>query len=301
MATALAERPGRTAPDPGIKGFAASCLPAIEQRLREALVGLAVPAPRMVAALHEAVDPGGNQAHRWRPLVVMAAAGACGASPEAGLDAGVAIELTHTASLMLDDLPCMDNTPLRRGRPATHAQVGSAGAILAAVGLLGRAAELLGHSPTGAAQLAAEWGEAVGLAGMSGGQAMDLEGGREQELRGAARRLHRQKTTALARFAARAGGIVAGAPAHLIHALGRFGDHLGWAYQVRDDVADVVEDRLQDRLVAMERIALRRARLVSQAERALLGQDWPRSQSVEALISAARRIAGVPTTALRAR
>lgn len=130
---------------------------------------------------------------------------------------------------------------------------------------------------------------------------MDLEGGREQRLHGAAGRLHRRKTTALARFAARAGGIVAGAPAPLVDALGRFGDHLGWAYQVRDDVADLAEDRLQHRLSAMERIAVRRSRLVRCAEQALLGERWPRPQGVEALISAARRIAGVPTTALRAR
>lgn len=301
MVTALAERPGRAAPEASLKGLAASWLPSIEARLAQALQGLATPAPRMAAALHDAVDPGGHQAHRWRPLIVMAAADACGASPEAGLDAGVAIELTHTASLMLDDLPCMDNTELRRGRSATHVQVGSAGAILAAVGLLGRAAELLGRAPAGAGLLAAEWGDAVGIAGMSGGQMMDLEGGREQRLHGAARRLHRRKTTALARFAARAGGIVAGAPAPLVDALGRFGDHLGWAYQVRDDVADLAEDRLQHRLSAMERIAVRRSRLVRCAEQALLGERWPRPQGVEALISAARRIAGVPTTALRAR
>ncbi|MFN8650871.1 MAG: polyprenyl synthetase family protein [Gemmatimonadales bacterium] len=301
MATALAERPGKAAPEPSLKEFTAHCLPVIERRLAQALEGLVTPAPAMVAALHDAVDPNGHQAHRWRPLIVMAAADACGATPEAGLDAGVAIELTHTASLMLDDLPCMDNTALRRGRPATHAQVGSSGAILAAVGLMGRAAEMLGRSPVGAGMLAAEWGDAIGLAGMSGGQVMDLEGGREQRLRGAARRLHRRKTTALARFAARAGGIVAGAPTALIDALGRFGDHLGWAYQVRDDVADRVEDRLQDRLLAMEQVAVRRARLVHQAERSLTGLEWPRPQSMEALLSAARRIAGVPTTALRAR
>ena len=302
MTTALVvERVSRGSQDLALKQFATVHLPAVEQGLADAVAGIAIPAPAMEAALADAVDVGGGQAHRWRPLVVLAAADACGGVARAGLEVAVAIELTHTASLILDDLPCMDNAPLRRGRPATHSQVGTAGAILIAVGLLGRAVELLGRAPTGTAELARTWGEAVGLPGMAGGQAMDLRDRAGEVLNGEARRLYRRKTTALSAFAASAGGVVAGAPVTLLAALSRFGDHLGWAYQLRDDDADIVEDGAGGRLLALEQAAMRRARLVHRAECALVGREWVRPGSADVLAASARRIAGVPAAALRDR
>ncbi len=302
MTTAMmGERGLRGSQDLALKSFAAAHLPAVEDGLARAVRGLILPAPLMARAVADAVDVGGGQAHRWRPLVVLAAADACGARPADAMDAAVALELTHTASLVLDDLPCMDNAPLRRGRPATHSEVGDAGAILIAVGLLGRAVELLSTAPTGVAQLTSGWGEAVGLPGMAGGQIMDLRARTGDRLRGSSRRLYRRKTTALAALAARAGGIIAGAPATVCDALSRFGDHLGWAYQLRDDVADIEEDGASGRLLALEQAAARRARLVHRAERALVGLPWVRGTSAEALTAAARRIAGVPAAALRDR
>jgi geranylgeranyl pyrophosphate synthase len=284
-----------------LKAFAAAQLPAVEQTLAQAIEGMKLPASALNRAVADAVDLGGAQAHRWRPLVVLAAADACGARPGAALSVAVAIELTHAASLVLDDLECMDNAPMRRGRLSTHHQVGTAGAILIAVGLLGRAVELLGRAPAGQAELVRCWGDAVGLAGMSGGQVMDLRERNGEELTGPARRLYRRKTTALAVFSAWSGGVVAGARAELLAALGRYGDHLGWAYQLRDDDADVEEDGAGSRLLALEQAAARRARLVSRAERALSGPAWPNPDSAEALAAAARKIAGVPATALRDR
>jgi geranylgeranyl pyrophosphate synthase len=157
------------------------------------------------------------------------------------MDAAVAIELTHTASLVLDDLPCMDDTALRRGQMATHRVVGSAGAILVAVGLLGRAAELLGTSRAGGI-LAAEWGLTIGLEGMSGGQAVDVAHAGSGAARAAARRLHRRKTTALSAFALLAGAQSVGARPAVAGALARFGRDLGWAYQLADDAEDLSED-----------------------------------------------------------
>ncbi len=302
MTTAMmVERVPRGSQDLALKQFATTYLPEVERGLAAAVQGIQIPAPAMAAALADAVDVGGGQAHRWRPLVVLAAADACGGTPRAGLEVAVAIELTHTASLILDDLPCMDNAPLRRGRPATHSQVGTAGAILIAVGLLGRAVELLGRAPAGTAELARTWGEAVGLPGMAGGQAMDLRDRAGETLSGEARRLYRRKTTALAAFAASAGGVVAGAPSTLLAALNRFGDHLGWAYQLRDDDADIVEDGAGGRLLALEQAGMRRARLVRRAESALIGRPWVRPGSADVLAASARRIAGVPAAALRDR
>jgi geranylgeranyl diphosphate synthase type II len=147
--------------------------------------------------------------------------------------AAVAMELTHTASLVLDDLPCMDDSCTRRGRAATHRQVGTAGAILVAVGLLGRSAELVGTS-------AGAWGRTIGLRGMAGGQAMDVA--LSGTARGAARRLMRRKTTVLAELSASVGASVGGAPRSAVLALESFGRDLGWAYQLADDAADEVED-----------------------------------------------------------
>lgn len=288
MATIVRE----SSPALALQAFARRHLPAVERALAESLDGVLATAPDVAAAAVAAVDPGSRDAHRWRPLVVMAAAEACGAPARSALHAGVAIELTHTASLILDDLPCMDDAPLRRGQPSTHLRIGSAGAILVAVGLLGKSAELLGRSAAGA-RLAAEWGAAVGLDGMCGGQIVDLAGGRTDRLAGARRRLHRRKTTALAAFAARAGGLIADAPAAALAALGSFGDNLGWAYQLRDDGADSEEDGPGTRLMIREQIEARRLRYVRRAAQALRGIRWGSGEAAAILTAAAGMIGGV--------
>jgi geranylgeranyl diphosphate synthase type II len=214
-----------------VEAFNATARPAVERAIAEAVRDLATGLAPIDAALASALDAEG--ARRWRPLLALAGAEAAGVRGPAALAAAVAMELTHTASLVLDDLPCMDDSCTRRGRAATHRQVGTAGAILVAVGLLGRSAELVGTS-------AGVWGRTIGLRGMSGGQAMDVA--LSGKARGAARRLMRRKTTVLAELSASVGASVGGAPRSAVRALEAFGRDLGWAYQLADDAADEFED-----------------------------------------------------------
>jgi len=224
-----------------IQGFVEGVLPSLETALEEALSLPAGLPDALGGAARAALGlSGGGKGGRWRPLFTLAASEIVGGNLHEALSAAVAVELTHTASLVLDDLPAMDDSALRRGHPSTHCRVGADGAILLAVALLGRSAELLGGVPGTGGRLSQEWGAAFGLAGMAGGQAVDLSGPLRET--GAGRRLHRQKTTALSAFALRAGTILGGAPESWIVELGRFGRDVGWAYQLADDAVDVAED-----------------------------------------------------------
>jgi geranylgeranyl diphosphate synthase, type II len=248
-----------------VRAFSLRYTPLIERTLAEATEGLGSELGEIERALAAAVGARGGGGRRWRPLLTLAAAEACGgtASDAAAVAAGV--ELTHTASLVLDDLPCMDDTAERRGTSATHRRVGSAGAILVAIGLLGRAAELLASSPRAGGRLAAEWGGAIGLCGMSGGQAIDLA----RPDGAAARRLLRAKTTALSAFALAAGAQAAGASTGAAETLRRYGRDLGWAYQLQDDAADLAEDAATGKRPG-GRAPLRQSRyLLERAERRL--------------------------------
>lgn len=227
---------------PAVRAFAGRHLEPLEETLaaavRDPIPGLA-PVGHAVA---RAVGVDGTGGKRWRPLLVLGAAEACGAVAAPVLGVAAAIELTHTASLVLDDLPCMDDAATRRGEAATHRLVGASGALLVAIGLLGRAAELIGQAPHGAAAIAAEWGRTIGFAGMTGGQAVDVAQARCGPARGAPRRLLRRKTTALSALAVTAGARAVGARAATVAGLERFGRDLGWAYQLADDVHDLAED-----------------------------------------------------------
>lgn len=246
--------------------FMGRAIPRFDERLREAVLDVPTGMWPMDEALRVAVGVEGRRGRRWRPLFTLAAAEAVGGCIEDALDAAVAVELTHTASLVLDDLPCMDDSAERRGEPATHRLVGSAGAILVAVGLLARSAEFLGRSRAGAA-LAREWGDVFGFAGMAGGQALDVAtGGR---CTGSARRLYRRKTTALAWFALTAGGRAAGADEATVDALRRIGNDVGWAYQLVDDAEDRAEDQAAGRQPGGRNPLRQGARLLERARRRL--------------------------------
>jgi len=220
--------------------FTAEVLPTFEAALAASVRPPAGLTPVVGDALAAAVGVSGAPGSRWRPLLTLAAARAAGGTLETAIPAAVAVELTHTASLVLDDLPCMDDAEERRGVASTHRQVGTGGAVLVALSLLGRAAELLGNVPGEGGALTAAWGGAFGLAGMSGGQAVDLTGAFMNG--GAPRRLHRKKTTALSAFALEAGARCASADVATRDALVRFGRDLGWAYQLADDAEDWRED-----------------------------------------------------------
>jgi geranylgeranyl pyrophosphate synthase len=197
---------------------------------------------------------------RLRPLLVLATAEAIaetsGARDTASLamSAACAVELIHTYSLVHDDLPAMDNDTLRRGRPTAHVVYGEGMAILSGDGLLTEAFALLAREPVEspfitAAELAqrklralAIIAEAAGAAGMVGGQALDLEAAvaGAVSLDGEALKgMHSRKTGALIRGSALAGAVMAGAPPDHLAAIDAYGEALGLAFQIVDDILDV--------------------------------------------------------------
>jgi len=197
--------------------------------------------------IHEAVRysvfAGGK---RLRPILVLAAAEAAGGQVEHALPAAAAIELIHTYSLIHDDLPAMDDDDFRRGRPTCHKVYGEALAILAGDALLTQAFILLsGESPApgiaGPARLRVinEIAQAAGSRGMVGGQVVDiLQEDREVDL-ATLLYLHTHKTGSLIRACLRVGGIISSAGSEQMEALTRYGDRIGLAFQIVDDILDV--------------------------------------------------------------
>ncbi|NUR52921.1 MAG: polyprenyl synthetase family protein [Acidobacteria bacterium] len=182
-----------------------------------------------------------------RAVLVLACAELCRGDVARAVPAAAAIELVHSASLILDDLPSMDNAPLRRGRPANHLEFGEAMAILAAFGLLNLAFGTLAgaYEPPLATRLATVTSDAVGPAGLIGGQAIDLRSIDQQITFEALERIHRGKTGALFVAAATCGALTAGAAAEPIAALAAYAKNLGLAFQIVDDLLDVEGDPAQ--------------------------------------------------------
>ncbi|AMV18124.1 Farnesyl diphosphate synthase [Planctomyces sp. SH-PL14] len=193
---------------------------------------------------------------RMRPALVLLACEACGGEPEAALPAACAIEMIHTYSLIHDDLPAMDNDDFRRGRPTNHKQFGEATAILAGDGLLTLAFEVLARHvqpPALAAACVVDLASAAGPLGMVGGQEADLEGeGRfDSETGGGASRIatveqlewiHKRKTGRLLCSALTMGGRIAGATPEILRRLQIYGESVGLAFQIADDLLDVTGD-----------------------------------------------------------
>lgn len=193
---------------------------------------------RLREACHYPIRTGGK---RMRPLLCLAAAEAVGGSTEDAVDAAAALELVHTYSLVHDDLPCMDDDAERRGRPTVHVVYGEDMGVLVGDALLTEAFAVLAGSPH-PSRLVAELARAAGAAGMIAGQVVDIGGdGPILTLDGLVR-LHRGKTGALLRAAVRMGAICGGADAGALLALDRYGDALGLAFQVHDDLLDADQD-----------------------------------------------------------
>jgi farnesyl diphosphate synthase len=220
-------------------------LDRVEQALSQ---GIAADSPAQLGeAMRYAVLDGGK---RLRPLLVLATAEAVGneASSAAALRAACAIELIHAYSLVHDDMPCMDNDVLRRGKPTVHVQFGEAQALLAGDALQTLAFEFL--TPQDASVPAAVQAACVGLLarasgyqGMAGGQAIDLASVGQRLGEDQLRQMHRLKTGALLLCSVHMGAAcVPGVPAAVQAALSRFGQALGLAFQVVDDVLDVTAD-----------------------------------------------------------
>ncbi|MHA7599749.1 polyprenyl synthetase family protein [Alicycliphilus sp. T452] len=195
------------------------------------------------AAMRYAVLDGGK---RLRPLLVLAACEAVGGLGQAALRAACAVELIHAYSLVHDDMPCMDNDVLRRGKPTVHVRFGQAQALLAGDALQALAFELLapedGVPPAMQARLCRLLAQAAGADGMAGGQAIDLASVGQRLTEDELRRMHRLKTGALLR-ASVVMGAACGEPAGVAEqALAQYGAAIGLAFQVVDDVLDVTQD-----------------------------------------------------------
>ena len=206
-------------------------------------------------AMRYAVSAGGKH---LRPILLLAGTEVCGGAPDPALPAACAVELIHTYSLIHDDLPAMDDSPTRRGRPTCHVVFGDAIAVLAGDALHALAFSLLlrssdGVSPARTLAVCQEIAQAIGTAGMVGGQVLDVLAERRPSLLSDAildpptelvREIHLRKTAALIRAALRAGALLAGADEILLAALGGYGERVGLAYQIVDDILDVEGDAL---------------------------------------------------------
>jgi geranylgeranyl diphosphate synthase, type II len=199
------------------------------------------PAPAVVAAVRDSLLA---PAKRLRPILALLVAEAVGGDSDAVIPLACAIEMVHTSSLILDDLPCMDDAATRRGRPACHVAHGEAMAILAAFALQSRAFEIVADSWPGAPgaperlRIAAELARAIGLAGMIGGQSVDLLGTSRDIDRGTVEFIHARKTGSLFTASAAAAAIAVGAPEAQVEAMVGYADKLGRAFQIVDDLID---------------------------------------------------------------
>ena len=217
----------------------------VEQALSR-WVGVDAPA-QLGEAMRYAVLDGGK---RLRPLLVLAACEAVGGLHAAALRAACAVELIHAYSLVHDDMPCMDNDVLRRGKPTVHVQFGEARALLAGDALQALAFELIApaedeHAELPAAmqaQLCSLLARAAGARGMAGGQAIDLASVGLQLSEDQLRQMHRLKTGALLQGSVLMGAACAGVSPGTRAALAEYGAALGLAFQVVDDILDVVAD-----------------------------------------------------------
>ncbi len=199
--------------------------------------------PQLAAAMRHSLMGGGK---RLRPVLTLLAAEACGADPRLALPAACALEMVHTYSLIHDDLPCMDDDDLRRGRPTCHKVYGEATALLAGDALQSLAFAILAREirpAEAAAGCVLALAEAIGPDGMAGGQMADLDAETRTDITVAGlEAIHRRKTGALLRASLRMGGIVAGADPKSIQALDAYGHAVGLAFQIVDDLLDVQGD-----------------------------------------------------------
>ncbi|MBB3563628.1 farnesyl diphosphate synthase [Rhizobium sp. BK512] len=195
-------------------------------------------------AMHYAVLNGGK---RLRPFLVVESATLLGGNRQAALRVGAALECIHCYSLVHDDLPAMDDDNLRRGKPTVHIKFDEATAILAGDSLLTYAFDIIAAPETdlpdrSKTELVLAIARAAGLGGMAGGQALDLAAEKQAPDEAGIVRLQAMKTGALIRFACEAGAIIAGASAENRLRLRRFGEKIGLAFQLADDILDLTSD-----------------------------------------------------------
>lgn len=221
------------------------CRTLVDKRLEHWLPPVTdVPAKLHEAMRYSALAPG----KRIRPALCMASCASVGADPEAALDAGCALELIHCFSLIHDDLPAIDDDDLRRGRPTCHVQFGEALAVLAGDALFALAFEVASHcspDPVVLTSVVRTLANATGSQGLVGGEVLDVEAeggdGSMEDLV----TIHKRKTGSLIAASCLIGGVLGGADAAQQKALAIFGEKVGLAFQVADDVLNVTSTAVE--------------------------------------------------------
>jgi len=221
-----------------LRDYLAAQVQLVDAALDRLLPPESEPPQTIHRAMRYSVFAGGK---RIRPILCLEAARAvAGADPPGIFDVACSLELIHTYSLIHDDLPALDNDDLRRGRPTSHRVFGEAMAILAGDALLTFAFEVLARAASSA--LVAELAHAAGtVGGMIAGQVDDIEGETMAPSPELLERIHRAKTGALLRCSLRLGAMHAGADDGQLAALTRYGEHIGLAFQIVDDILDVTQ------------------------------------------------------------
>lgn len=281
-----------------LRAWSAAHLERVEGALCE-WVALDAPAG-LGEAMRYAVLDGGK---RLRPLLVMAACEAVGGNAAAALRASCSVELIHAYSLVHDDMPCMDNDVLRRGKPTVHVQFGQARALLAGDALQALAFELLTPDdgsvpPSIQATLCRLLARSAGYQGMAGGQAIDLASVGKALNEDEMRRMHRLKTGALLQASVMMGAACGDVDAKAEAGLHAYGGALGLAFQVVDDILDVTADSATLGKTAGKDAAQDKPTYVS-----LLGLERSLAHAQELLVQALAALdeSGLPDTrALRA-
>ena len=200
----------------------------------------------VILAARHSLTAGGK---RIRPALVMEFCRVCGGEPESALPVACAIEMMHTFSLIHDDLPCMDNDDMRRGKPSCHKAYGEATALLAGDALAIMPSQIIAQaaverkmSADAAVKIIALLNERAGIMGMIGGQVIDTENEGKKLPENILLEMYRMKTGALLEFCCRAGCIAAGAGADKQLAAGTYALKMGLAFQIIDDILDVTAD-----------------------------------------------------------
>jgi geranylgeranyl diphosphate synthase, type II len=231
------------APSVDLAGYMEGHARLIERHLATSLPESDGPTGRLIDAMRYSLIAGGK---RLRPILALAACEAVGGLPEAALGYACALEMIHTYSLVHDDLPCMDDDDLRRGRPTNHKVYGEAIAVLAGDGLLtdafalvARSAKAAGIEPAVVVDAIADLAEAAGSAGMVGGQVIDLLSEGHALTQPELELLHSKKTGALFVASICGGARLGGAEPADLKDLRNYASALGLAFQVTDDLLDV--------------------------------------------------------------
>jgi geranylgeranyl pyrophosphate synthase len=241
---------------------------------------------------------------RVRPALLIAAYRACGGRAPGIGGVAAAVETVHTYSLVHDDLPCMDDDDLRRGRPTTHREFGVTAATRAGYLLVAVAAQVLAEAacdlslgPDTLGQMAGELFTAGGIEGMVGGQWLDLEAEGRRLTLDDLTHVHRGKTGALIRASCVIGGMAAGAAPDVVGALRGFGEEIGLSFQIADDVLDATGTSDQ-----LGKTAGRDRELAKSTYVSVLGVDGAKREAERHARQAVARLdaAGVPSEPLAA-